>query len=447
MAKPINLITSPATPAALLLYGIVFGFAMWSYLGSPWPQHFTITFYIVVSIWSAIVLYSRWAALGFSVNRLDVLFCTFLLWVLGSVATHWWSGTIKYLEFMPFFFILPYLLGRMMLTHDLDLFKKILISAAGALLLLLPFEYIKNSQPGFLYENSPAPILFGQGHGTMLSGLIFSAALLALISKLLHPITSSAERDKYRKTDHIFYYLLLAAIISAMVWIASRGPAVAAGLGAIVLFFFSSSFAWRKKMTILFYLGVFALVASTISFQNKHHKEYFQLLFLKPSVALSQVPINSPRLEYGKPILGGGICKEIPNSIADRWIHYRSAWEIFLAKPLVGVGANSYGFYSCAGPGWYPHSTILQVLAELGILGGLIYFPLLLVVVSVPIKRYLATTDMPLKENMSWLLAYMALQITISQFNGNFFMSASLYFTIGIAASFYDGAKSKQVES
>lgn len=200
-------------------------------------------------------------------------------------------------------------------------------------------------------------------------------------------------------------------------------------------------------MTILFYLGVFALVASTISFQNKHHKEYFQLLFLKPSAALSQVPIHSPRLEYGKPILGGAICKEIPNSIADRWIHYRSAWEIFLAKPLVGVGANSYGFYSCAGPGWYPHSTILQVLAELGILGGLLYFPLLLMVVSVPIKRYLATTDMPLKENMSWLLAYMALQITISQFNGNYFMSASLYFIIGIAASFYDGAKSKQVES
>ncbi len=447
MAKPINLLISPATPAALLLYGIVFGFAMWSYLGSPWPQHLTITFYIATFIWATTVIYYRWKALSFSVNRIDFLFCTFLFWVLGSVATHWWKGTIKYLEFMPFFFILPYLLGRMMLAHDLELFKKILIGAAGALLLFFPFEYIKNSQPGFLYENSPAPVLFGQGHGTMLSGLILSAALLALISKLLNPITSLAGSEAYRKTYQVFYYLLLAAIISAMVWIASRGPAVAAALGAIVLFFFSSFFAWKKKMAILFYLGLFAVAASTISFQNKHHKEYYQLLFLKPSVALSEVPSIAPQLEYSKPILGDGICKNIPNSIADRWIHYRSAWEIFLAKPLVGVGANSYGFYSCSGPGWYPHSTILQVLAELGALGGLLYIPLLWMIVRVPIKRYFTATDMPLKASMSWLLAYMALQITINQFNGNYFMSAGLYFIIGIAASFYDGAKLKPVGS
>ena len=443
--EPTNLLKSPATPAAILLYGIVFGFAMWSYLGLQWPRYLTITFYVVTAVWAMVVIVRRWRSIGFSLNRVDILFCAFLFWVLGSVATHWWKGTIQYLEFMPFFFILPYLLGRMMVAQDLGLFKKILIGMAAALLLLMPIEYWINSQPGFLYENSPAPILFGQGHGTLLSGLLFSAALLALISRVTSPATLNAGSEGYKKQYPVFDYLLLAAIVLAMVWIASRGAAVAAVLGMIALFFFSPLLGWGKKISILLYLSLFVLLAFTISFQNKHHEEYFQLLFLRPSVALSKAPSQTPRLEYGKPILGESICKAIPNSIADRWIHYRSAWEIFLAKPLTGVGANSYGFYSCTGPGWYPHSTILQVLAELGILGGLLYFSLLWIVVRAPIARYMSAIDVSIKANMGWLLAFIVLQFTTSQFYGDYFMSAGLYFVMGLAASFYDGTQSKQV--
>ncbi len=445
--KSMNLITSPATPAAILLYGIVFGFAAWSYLGLQWPRYLTIALYLLITAWSLIVIVRRWRAIGFTLNRVDILFCVFLFWVFGSVATHWWEGMIQKLEFMPFFFILPYLLGRMMVAEDLDIFKKILIGMAGVLLLLLPFEYVKNIQPGFLYENSPAPTIFGQNHGTMLSGLLFAAALLVLISKLTSPPTPNAASSSHKKQYRFFDYLLLAAIVSAMVWIGSRGSVIAVVLGVIILFFFSAFLGWKKKIAILLYLGLFAIVAFSISFQNIHHKAHFQLLFLHPNVALSEAPRQALKLEYGKPILGENSCGKAANSILDRWMHYRSAWEIFLAKPLTGVGANSYGFYSCHGPGWYPHTTILQVLAELGVLGGLLYFSLLWMVVSVPIRRYMSTVDASLKANMGWLLAFMVLQITISQFYGNYLMSASLYFVMGLAARFYDGGKSKQAGS
>ena len=439
-----NLIKSPATPAAILLYGIVFGFAMWSYLGLQWPRSLSIALYSLVAAWAMIVIVQRWRLIVLTINRVDILFCTFLFWVLGSIMTHWWEGMIQNLEFMPFFFILPYILGRMMVAEDFDIFKKILIVMAGVLLLLLPIEYIKNSQPGFLYENSPAPIIFGQSHGTMLAGLLFAAALLALISKLTSPPTSNTAPSSNKKQYRFFDYLLLASIVSAMVWIASRGPAVAVILGVITLFFFAPFLGWKKKIAILFYLSLFALVAFSISFQNKHHKEYFELLLLRPSIALGEIPRQPPKLEYGKPILGESICKDIPNSIADRWIHYRTAWEIFLAKPLTGVGANGYGFYSCTGPGWYPHTTILQVLAELGVLGGLLYLALLWVVVRVPITRYWSSVDVAFKANMGWLLAFMVLQITTNQFYGTYFMSAGLYFVMGLAANFHDGAKLKQ---
>ena len=447
MFKTTNLIKSPATPAAILLFGIVFGFAMWSYLGLPWQRSNTISLYGATAVWAIFVIIRRWRAIGFSINRVDIFFSVFLLWVLGSVATHWWKGTIQYLEYMPFFVILPYLLGRMMVAQDVELFKKILVGMAGVLLLLLPYEYWKNSQPGFLYSNSPAPILFGQGHGTMLAGLLFSAALLVLISKLMLPTTTKAESVSFVRRYRFFDYLLLAAIVSAMIWIASRGPAVAAVLGMITLFFTSSFLGWKKKISILFYLSLFALVAFSISFQNKHHKEYFQLLLTRPAVALSEVPRQALQLEYGKPILGESICKDIPNSISDRWIHYRTAWEIFLAKPLTGVGANSYGFYSCTGPGWFPHTTILQVLAELGVLGGVLYFSLMWVVFRVPITKGKSEVNILSKANMGWLLAFTTLQFTVNQFIGSYFLSAGLYFVMGLAASLLDRSDQGRVEA
>lgn len=447
MLKSKKSILSPSAPAAVLLYGILFGFAMWSYLGWQWQRTHTIAFYGAVAVWASVVIVIRSRRTGVSLNRLDIFFSVFLLWVLGSLATHWWKGNIQSLEFMPFFVILPYLLGRMMVGEDIRLFHRILIGMAGALLFLLPFEYWKNSQPGFLYENSPAPVLFGQGHGTMLSGLLFSAALLALLSRLTLPASHGSASDNLKHRHRYLDYLMLAAIVPALIWIASRGPSVAAVIGILVLFLTASFISWKKKIAILFFLGLSALVAFSVSFQNKHHKEYYQLLLTRPEVALSSVPQKMPKLEYGKPILGESICKNVPNSISDRWIHYRTAWEIFLAKPLFGVGANSYGFYSCTGPGWYPHSTIVQVLAELGVVGGVLYFALMGAVFWVPLVRRRYETSVSSKANMSWLLAFIAMQFTVSQFVGSYFMSAGLYFAMGIAASFYKGPPEKRMGS
>jgi len=442
-----NFMSSPATPTAILLYGIAFGFAMWTYLGLEWQRNHTIALYLSTAVWAIVVIVRRWRAVDFSINRLDIFLCAFLLLVLGSAAAHWWEGTINYLKFIPFFMIIPYLLGRTMNAQDAHLFRTILVGMGGVLLLLMPLEYWRNSQPGFLYVNSPAPILFGQSHGVMLTGLMFSAAILALVSFLFLPKVSNTGSRGYEKWVRLIGYLMLAAMASAMVWISSRGSGVATVMGMIALFLFSSFLGWKKKIAILFYIGLFTLVAFMFLFQNKYHKEYYQQLFQRPIVTQNEVPRQVAPLEYGKPILGESICKDIPNSISDRWIHYRSAWEMFLAKPLTGVGANAYGFYSCTGPGWFPHTTVLQVLAELGVLGGLLYFSLIWSVFRVPFTKVRSDVDVLAKANMSWFLSFIILQFTTSQFYSNYFMSAGLYFAVGLAASFHDGVKSKLVEA
>ncbi len=238
---------SPAAPSAILLYGIFFGFAMWSYLGWPWLRSDTIILYFSISTWALVVIVRRWRAVVSPLNWLDVLFWTFLLLVLGSIATHWWEGTVKYLEFMPCFFVLPFLLGRMMGVEDVLLFRKMLIRVGGGLLLLMPIEYWKNAQPGFLFTNSPGPILFGQTHGAMLSGLILSSTLLALISMLMVPAASTVGGIGDERRYRFFGYMMLALIVVAMIWTSSRGSAVAAVLAMIALLLFSSFCGWKKK--------------------------------------------------------------------------------------------------------------------------------------------------------------------------------------------------------
>ena len=447
LSKIAVLLMSPASPSAILLYGMVFGFAMWTYLGWPWLRSDTIILYLATSVWAMAVIVRRWRAVGFSLNRLDILFCAFLFVVLGSVATHWWEGTVKYLEFMPCFFVLPFLLGRMMGGEDVSLFKKILIGLGGVLLLLMPVEYWRNSQPGLIYVNSPVPILFSQGHGTMISGHILSATLLSLVSMLIVPAASTMDASGDERRYRSLGYMILALIAVVMVWISSRGAAVAAVLGMMTLFLVSSYCGWKKKIALLFYVSLFVFVAALYSFQNVYHKEHYLALLQRPAVTLDVeregATSQARQLEYGKPILGEESCKNILGSVSDHWIHYKSAWEIFLAKPWSGVGANFYGFYSCTGPGWYPHSTILQVLAELGIMGGLVYFSMIGMLFYALIARYLSSVAVCAKATMGWALAFVVLQLMISQFSGNYFMSAGLYFGVGLAASFLDGAEKK----
>lgn len=445
LSKIAAVLISPAAPSAILLYGILFGFAMWSYLGWPWLRSDTITLYFSISAWALIVIVRRWRVAVSPLNWLDAFFCAFLLLVLGSIATHWWEGTVKYLEFMPCFFVLPFLLGRMMGVEDVLLFRKMLIGVGGGLLLLMPIEYWRNAQPGFLYTNSPSPILFGQAHGAMLSGLILSSTLLALVSMLMTPVGSNVDGSGDERRHRFFGYMMLAVIVVAMIWISSRGSAIATVLGMISLFLFSSFCGWRKKIAILLYVSLFVSVALMHSFQNIYHKEYYQALFRGPAATLDvpreRATSQVRQLERGKPILRAESCKRVVDSISDRWIHYRSAWEMFLAKLWAGVGANFYGFYSCTGPGSYPHSTILQVLAEMGILGGLVYFSMIGIVFCALIARYSSAVTVCGKASMGWALAFVVLQLTTSQFYGNYFTSTGLYFGVGLAASFLDGAE------
>ena len=104
-------------------------------------------------------------------------------------------------------------------------------------------------------------------------------------------------------------------------------------------------------------------------------------------------------------------------------------------SPLWGVGAASFGRYSCAGEMGFPHSTILQSFAELGIVGGILYCGLLIVAFFSLIRRVFTSATKPADAAVQLSLSLFVMYLLADQFYGNYFMAAGSYFLIGVAAS------------
>lgn len=445
MRDAVDIQKSPASAAAVLLYGIVFLYATTYYVGVPWQRAYTVALYSAVAAWGAFVLFSRIRWRRPSPNLLDLLFAAFWVSVLISIAFNWWSDTRRQLTFMPFFFILPYLLGRMMSAEDGYKLRGIIICMGLVLLPLIMPEYVRVLKYGLPYENSPTPWLFDQGHGVMLSGLLLSTAYLGVVSVLLSPADPHNPSLLTSRKGRYLAYAILLTIIVTIGWISSRGPALSGILGMLVLFLLAPRSSRRRKFEILLIAALGLAIAIGHSLQRKANAEFYALL-LQPPVVVSPVTENT-RASSQDPvaktsILGANACKRIVDSVSDRWVHYKQAVAIFLAMPLFGAGANHYGFYACTGPGSFPHSTILQVFAELGIIVGLIYCTLIVMTVFTLLQR--RHVDSPSAEPIwSWFVAFAIAQLLIAQLNGDYFISAALYFVIGVAASAKDSAATK----
>lgn len=432
---------SPAAPSAVLLYGIVFLFSLAYYLGKPWRQAYTITLYLGVLVWAVLVISDRLRSFRPALNRIDLLFIAFLASVLVSAAINWWDGTILYLRFLPFFFVLPYVLGRVTRAEDGTRLRNMLIAMGALLLLLILPEYLRILRDGWPYENSPAPFLFAQNHGVMLSGLLLSAAFLGLVSVLLSPDGPHSPPWLASAKGRYFSYALLAALIVTMGWISSRGSILSGILGTFILFLLSPGSARRKKFEIVMVVALSLTVAFAHALQRKDNWEYYTAVVKPPGSVeslVSDLIVSPSEAEPNGSILGEAACKRVVDSVSDRWLHYEQAVALFLARPIFGAGANHYGFYACTGPGSFPHSTLLQVFAELGGIVGLMYCGIIWMTLHTLMRSRQRPSALALEPIWSWFVAFSVMQVLIAQLNGNYFLSASLYFVMGVAAAARD---------
>lgn len=83
--KPVASVFSPAYPAAVLLYGMVFVFAAVHFMAIAWSRPVTVAFYAVVLAWTLALAWQARQHLS-PITTLDMLFSGFVLLVLASLA-------------------------------------------------------------------------------------------------------------------------------------------------------------------------------------------------------------------------------------------------------------------------------------------------------------------------------------------------------------------------
>jgi len=88
---------------------------------------------------------------------------------------------------------------------------------------------------------------------------------------------------------------------------------------------------------------------------------------------------------------GFGVKRIIPNMVSDqssmqiRIQYYRDAIENFMQKPLIGAGVGMFS-YEHGSKGAYPHNIFLEIAAEYGLIGIIIFCPFLIYLFYLALK-------------------------------------------------------------
>lgn len=107
---------------------------------------------------------------------------------------------------------------------------------------------------------------------------------------------------------------------------------------------------------------------------------------------------------------------------------------MFMQSPIWGVGASRFGERSCTGPGWYPHSTVLQAFSELGAIGGGTLLGLLWLTARTLMRHSVVEAGLAYPVAGSFALALFSAFFVSDQFRGNYFMATGMCLMFGIAA-------------
>jgi O-antigen ligase len=402
---------SPALPAVLLLYGLLFMLVLTGYAEILWSQAITAFVYILAAVWMVAIAFFR-PAQKIKLISIDFLFIGFLLLIAISFAVQGFSspGIDKYAKYVPFLMILPYVCGRMMLPRDVSLLT-LLLTALSVLTLFFMVAYGAGNSEMAHYR----PTIFGGDEITARAAhlLAFSALPVSavIVSRMGAPIGAVMHRPFL-----LSLALLLALILFVQVYLGLRGILLSLLLALVLLSAKAAWLSWRGKLAFLscvtIVIGVgFAILPSANS-------SYYVIVENLANVG------SSTNVERCAALIQG------VDSVAIREVLYGEAIQQFLKHPWLGVGAAGFGKYSCWADVGHPHSTILQAFAELGLFGGL----LLLATMAVPLYRF-SRLRWPAEPTMIAIPLFLFFSAANTQINGSYFLSARFWFALGMSAA------------
>lgn len=413
---------SPALPAAGLLYGMLFCLAIAHLMGWMWTPLATKIFYGALFSWVGVLAWQS-RSLPRTPVLTDKLFGLFVLGILISSLAHGGadSADLKYLQFVPFMVVLPYILGRIMAPYDARLLVRILVWAGPLILLLAIFDYYQSRET---MTTGPRWIFFEADHSPLLISFMLSASLIASTFMLF-----TQHRSAWRQAALL---VVQGISVAALVFVAARGGLLGAMLGVALLMLAMRGVSVMRRASFLMYLS--AVLVFAFAVLPNPQSELYAKLMTDPNIVYKASSGADTKSSGATPILGEAACipfTEGQNSVSMRWVLYKEAVAVFMSAPWVGIGAASFGRHSCAGVAGYPHSTILQSFAELGVAGGLLFVGLMASAIAGSSRG----AGAPRQWMMPLMLGMFVQYLATDQLYGNYFMAAGTYFWVGVAAS------------
>lgn len=388
----------------------------------------TVGVFVLAGVWSFFIIGARFHLIK-SFTKLDAAFLVFNMSIIISISDTLLSGETPgwtSMKFHPLLTGLPYLLGRSMLPRNIIIFQKVVLA------LTLGFGGVTILELLYNDFTSGRPALFGMPHGALLAGQILAVAALAVSARLFSVPSEWSIRSVRRQLALIF---ALIVVIISLAQAQARGWFFSSILAITLAFFMSNREHGRCRIT---YLLMILLLAFTAVFLFSNQAYYGRVF----SSTLEIIQHTPPEFIFNSsktcPVLGSGICAAFAageDSVSIRLVMYKEALALFIAHPLFGYGIGQFGQCSCAGVGWYPHSTVLQGLAELGLFGGGLHIYILIVCFSTFAKQRRSFATRILKTPSPFLASLFALSVIADQIYGNILMSPLTWFLIGMGSS------------
>jgi O-antigen ligase len=439
-------------PLAALMNGYVFYMAALHVIGVPdgyWHTLITAAYYTglgFLALWFGIAQRGTAAPGGF-----DILMPTFFLVVLASLLTHGLSA--PGLRYLPFVVIIPYISARLLNQEGiLDLLKFIGCCGIAALALALGL------MPEILQQwhvRPNRPIVFGHPVNTVAMATLIGSLLVLIIGFLLRPGREIARPSSTIARGDRWLAASILPLVYVLMVSGAKTSLIAAAVSVLACAAFATWADRRRRALVAVNLagalciGVLLVPANVKIFYSAQKLDQLGLVMLiapprvdfvdgdfqvnqsyaKSGTAPPVVPTGGsyyrvePETVTQIPQLEAGDLRD--NTMVMRALVYRQALEVFLRHPWLGVGAGN------ATP---PHSTLLQYLAEFGLVGAT---PFVVFVAMITIRLYrIAHTPGHAVAVHAWLVLTLAtFYLILDQSLGSLFASLPFFTLSGAGAA------------
>lgn len=355
----------PALPLALMINGSLFYFAIFHIIGTKPNYYLTAGYYCSLIGWILGTSIKRGWQLPFKFHSIDLTFFLFIGYVFVSLFLHGLEGQEKQIIYLFVFVLSPYICGRLICSGDVAPFLAAIFLIGNVGLIVAAIDTIVEFNEVMSWVR---PFFFGFNHTTLLVGFLLSSVILLSVFFFM-----LFEKQLFGFQPTIVFWAILTVSIGSLIFIKCRGVLIAIFLisigGCVTLYWIS----WKRRVIVaLGLIGLIVIFYLIIPSSFKFMSQAKESISSNLMICQAKESIFSNLMIYpeDQSLETLGIFSD---SVAMRFLLWNEAIRIFLKNPILGIGAGRFGDHSII-KNVFPHSTILQTLAELGILGSVLFF-------------------------------------------------------------------------